>query len=115
MKGFTLIELMGVIVILAMLAVITVVGFDKMILNGKQDLYDNQVSIIELSAKEWLTDNPSFRPTEDEPLLITIQTLIDNGYVKGDIQNPKTGKNFDSQMKIRITKVSNNYKYELLD
>ena len=38
MKGFTLIELMGVITILAILSVITVVGVDKLLLNGKEDL-----------------------------------------------------------------------------
>ena len=56
MKGFTLIELMGVITILAILSVITVVGVDKLLLNGKEDLYKNQIDIIELSTKNYLTD-----------------------------------------------------------
>ena len=50
-SGFTLIELMGVITILAILSVITVVGVDKLLLNGKEDLYKNQIDIIELTKK----------------------------------------------------------------
>ena len=116
MKGFTLIELMGVIVILAVLAVIVVVGVDKMILNGKQDLYEKQITMIELSAEEWLTDYPEFRPTsEDVPLVIPLQTLVDAGYINGNIQNPKTGENFDLSIQIRITKVENTFDYEVID
>ncbi len=114
-NGFTLVELMGVIAILAILSVVTVVGFDKMVLNSKQELYDSQVTMIELSAKEWLTENPSFKPTDDEPLLITLDTLVKSGYIKGNIKNPKTNKDFDLSTQIKITKNGNTYNYELID
>lgn len=114
MKGFTLIELMGVIVILAILSVITVVGVDKMLLNGKQELYEQQIDIIELSAKNWLTDNPSERP-EDEPKIITINKLVESGYIESEIKNPKTGSNFDLETKIKITKNNNTYEFKVLN
>ena len=79
MKGFTLIELMGVITILAILSVITVVGVDKLLLNGKEDLYKNQIDIIELSTKNYLTDYPELKPNDNESIVITLQELVDKG------------------------------------
>lgn len=113
MKGFTLIELMGVIVILAILCVITVVGVDKMLLSGKENLYEQQIDIIELSAKNWLTDNPSQKPENE--LIITIKTLVDSGYIESEIKNPKTGRNFDLETEIKITKNNNTFEYKVLN
>lgn len=114
MKGFTLIELMGVITILAILSVVTVVGVDKMLLSGKEELYNQQIDMIELSAKNWLIDNPSRRPSDNEPLEITIQTLVDDGYIDSEIKNPKTGDNFNLSTKIKITKKDNTYEYKVM-
>ncbi len=81
MKGFTLIELMGVITILAILSVITVVGVDKLLLNGKEDLYKNQIDIIELSTKNYLTDYPELKHNDNESIFITLQEFVDKGYI----------------------------------
>ncbi|MCM1371019.1 MAG: prepilin-type N-terminal cleavage/methylation domain-containing protein [Clostridium sp.] len=114
-KGFTLIELMGVIVILAILSIIVVVGIDKSISEGRQDLYEKQITAIELSAKEWIIDNPNLRPMDNDPLIITIQTLVDDGRIDSDITNPKTGEKFDLSTQIKITKVVNTYSAKVLD
>ena len=115
MKGFTLIELMGVITILAILSVITVVGVDKLLLNGKEDLYKNQIDIIELSTKNYLTDYPNLRPNDNESIVITLQELVDKGYIDSNINNPKTNEPFDLTTQIKITKNSNNFEYKVMD
>lgn len=113
-KGFTLIELMGVIVLLSILSVVTVVGVDKMLKQGKDDLYQSQIHMIELSAQDWLIDNPENKPTI-EPLIITFQTLVDAGYLESEINNPKTNEHFELTTQIKITKVSQTFTYEVMD
>ena len=114
-KGFTLIELMGVIVILAILSIITVVGVDKMLSDGRNNLYEDQVKIIELSAKSYIAENPSLKPLPGEITTITIQDLVDNGFLKENINNPKTEENFDLTLKIEIKRTENSLSFELLD
>ena len=70
--------------------------------------------MIELSTKNWLSDNPNKKPI-DEPLVITLQTLVDEGYLTENINNPKTGSNFDLSIEIKITRVSNSFDIEILD
>lgn len=91
-KGFTLIELLATIVILAIISTITVpIMIDK--LNYfKQKSYDNMVSSIENAAEEYVEDNRDNLDELDDfgYMNVTIETLLSDGYLDGDVINPKT-------------------------
>lgn len=89
-KGFTLIELIAVIILLAVIALIvypSVVGFAK---NAKEKAYEQQIATFISSAKRYTTEYNEV--LDSTPVKITIDELIKKGYIKktkdGKIYSP---------------------------
>ena len=111
-KAFTLIELMGVLVIIGILTVILVPVINNTIKNNKQKLYDNQLEMIRLAAQNLATDNTYILPEEDgEEIYITLGQLRAMGYDEGTIIDPLTNKNFPDNLIVMIIKKGNDYDY----
>ena len=111
-KAFTLIELMGVLVIIGILTVILVPVINNTIKNNKQQLYDNQLEMIRLAARNLATDNTYILPEEDgEEICITLGQLRAMGYAEGTIIDPLTNKNFPDNLIVMIIKKGNDYDY----
>ena len=98
-KGFTLVELLAAITILALLALITVPAVTKPIKESKEDLYNSQLRAFKDSAKSWGADNMfSELPDKGECMLLPLQVLIDDGFVEPDVKNSLDGSIFKSQI-----------------
>ena len=111
-KAFTLIELMGVLVIIGILTVILVPVINNTIKNNKQTLYDNQLEMIRLAAQNLATDNTYILPEEDgEEIYITLGQLRAMGYAEGTIIDPLTNENFSDNLIVMIIKKGNDYDY----
>lgn len=111
-KGFTLIELLAVIVIVGVISSIAFITVDKSIKDSKNNLYNTQVNTIYDGAQAWATDNISKLDGKDF-YCITLKTLQDSGYVQKNIINPKDDKEFDSNLKIKITDTISGYNYSI--
>src|SRR5574344_1761954 len=97
-KGFTLVELLGVIVLLGLVAVIIFPKITEIIQNQKQKLHDKQISNIEKVSYSWLTDN--------------ISTVRTDGYIKDkDIIDPLTNEDLTGCVIIRWDNNANGYQY----
>ncbi len=112
-KGFTLAELLGVLVILAAILLIIMPIVDKTIKEGKDDLYDKQVNSIKLAMELWLTDNAKL--DEGEYIVITLSQLKDAGLIEFDIKNPKTEELFPNDMLLTIKNNDGILEYEVVD
>ena len=78
-NGFTLVEVITVIVILGIIILIAVPSYIGISENLKQKQYENKLKQIEIKATEWANDN---NITDDTT--ITVSRLVDDGYVNMD-------------------------------
>ena len=98
-KGFTLVELLGVIIILAVIATVAVISIAQSIQKGKKTAcLAEEKSIIE-AAKTWQTDNPII--TANNIYVLTM--LTNSGYLEKDLKNPMTGKAYKVGTHVKIT------------
>lgn len=90
-NGFTLVELLGVVVILVLIVAIAIPLFNNIFENQKEKAYQQKAELIAVAAEKWAEEtNVSFNTT------ITVKRLIVSGYLQaetgdgeyGDIINP---------------------------
>lgn len=90
-NGFTLVELMGVVIILAVVGLITIPIVDRFIQEGKQNAYDQQIKTIRLAAQNWAIDHTTSLPSiKGEHINVSLQDLYQGDYLEGPLKNPLT-------------------------
>lgn len=114
-NGFTLAELLGVITILSIILLIAIPTIDRMLKEGKTDMYASQIKSIEASAQMWGTDHLNELPEKNETKTITLSRLWQDGYVEEDIKNLKTDSPFSGSLEIKITNHGTYYTYEVIE
>lgn len=108
-NGFTLVELMAVIIIISLIALLTFPNIINQIKKTKKSNNKMIEDVVIEQAKKYVNDNKD-ELLEDE-YCMPISTLIDNDYIKEDIVNINDIK--DNKV-VHIT-LDNNNSYEVLD
>ncbi len=116
-KGFTLVELLAVLVIIAVISLVILPVVSKHIDTSKEDLYKVQVSSIEKAAKDYLLSDEGKQLRKDamnKDIFITLSYLQENDYLeKEEIKNPLNGNTMSGV--IRVTYQNNNYVFSYLE
>ena len=113
-KGFTLAELLGVIVILLLLVLIVTPIFINYSKKASKSAYEVQINTIKESAREWALDEENIKllPTkENECVEITLEKLKEIGLLDYNITNPKTKAKFSDESTVIIRKVGTELTY----
>lgn len=111
-NGFTLVELLGVVTILAMLGLIIVPTINNVVSENRQTLYDTQIRNIKSSASNFVSENIlSLDIDKDKSLGITLGRLKELGYIDKNIENPITREAFDDSLVIIITNTDVGFDY----
>jgi len=111
-KGFTMIELLVVIVILGLLAVIIYPVINRQINRSKENLYKAQIEIIEKGARNWGADNFSKLPIANgSQVTVTLGDLETEGYIENNLINPKTKEQFSKDIIITVKMEGNSLNY----
>lgn len=113
-KGFTLVEIMGVMTILALLLIVTVPAIVNSIKKSDIDEIARIEKDIFLATEVYVQKN-EIKVTELENVgttFVSIQSLITEEYVRYD--NIKTIDDIKSKY-VKVTKENLEYKYELVD
>lgn len=123
-KGFTLVELIAVLVILSVIALIVTPNIMVSVKEYQRQVYETEVQAIKDSAKNWAADNVTELPhNNDFSLVVTIQDLIDNGYYDSEVRDTFNGGTFEDDnhftfviidcdyIEDELKKIESNYKY----
>ena len=118
-KGFTLVELIGVIILIGLIALIAIPSVDYVIKKTEDNAYEATVKTLMDGLRNWTTDNKELVYEDGTEILLTLTDLKEQGYVDFDIRNPKTKLCLANNMQFKITRVKNSekdtYEYTILD
>ena len=82
-NGYTLIELLVIIVVMGIIAFITIRGVSYALVDNTDELYQDDIYSILESAKLYGENNIT-ELKEKNSMIITVQDLIDNTYLASD-------------------------------
>lgn len=98
-KGFTIVELLAVIVILGIVSVIVVYTARHVIGSGKNGVYQNHENTLKGAAQNYLIKNSNLLPNVGSSITITYNDLKDNNFLS-ELKDPNGGICSSSQVTI---------------
>ena len=110
-KAFTLVELLGVIVLLGILGIVIIPKVGDSITNSKETAYITQEQQIKKAANDFVIDNIELFDNTNT-VTIKLGVLKQKGYLPINIKNPKTKQNISNESTITIKKINN--KFEII-
>lgn len=102
-KGFTLIEMLGVVIVLSLLSIFIIPGVVNLLSSKKDDVIDVNGKLIYNAAKLYISDNNS------DSTCISIDTLVDEGY----LESPVKYENNDNNKKEILNNRDDKLKYSI--
>ena len=115
-NGFTLVELLGVVIILSMLGIVIVPSINNVISDSKRKLYDTQINNIKVGASNYVNEHIFELDFENNDSIgITLGFLKQMGYVDDNISDPIKKSKFSDDMIIVINNNSNAFSYVVCD
>lgn len=110
-KGFTLMEVLGVLVILAVIFSLTVPVVNNVIGNSKETAFQKKINDILTATYDWSLEHINKLPSENKILYITLNDLKKDGLIDESFINPISQNEFSNDLVISISNVGGNYKY----
>ena len=112
-KAFTLVELLGVIIILGVIALIAFPIVNKSIKTSKEESLNSIIKTIEKAAQEYMTrEHMGYTTSYDK---VDLDELIATGYLKDNIINPVTNDKMNGCVVYKWQDEYNQYEYEYQD
>lgn len=112
-KGFTLIELIVVVAIIALLSLVLTPNVISLINKNKVNSYNDTIKSIEMAAATYVSDNRyglGITCTDNEKK-VTLKTLVEAGALTSIPTNPCTNGNFVDTEEVTITYYCNTKEY----
>lgn len=103
-NGFTLIEVVGILVLLILILSITFPIVTSTLKNSKEKLYVDQIEFIKDAAKSYLIDLQGAKPSS-----VSLQTLINTNYIEEGITDPRDDTLLNGCIYITFDNVYNTY------
>lgn len=113
-NGFTLVELLGVIVILAMLALIAYPVISGQIKRTTDKMSAATVTLIESGTRSYINDHKNSYPkVNNAEYCITLETLAKENYIRKSIIDAKTKQELDLSQVVIATYKNGKFNFEI--
>lgn len=113
-EGFTLVELLAVIVVLSIIAIVSATVIFKLINDSRKSIYNENVALIEKAAEKWSVENVDLVGTTT-PYCLNVNELVNGGYMEANnLKDPreKGNKNITGYVKISYDSTYKQYEYD---
>ncbi|MFV0249524.1 MAG: type II secretion system protein [Bacilli bacterium] len=112
-NGFTLVEMMAVLMVLAIITVVTVPLAMNLVQSANESQKENFLNDLYLSAEAYIQDNIdtfSILDIQNSKAYISIEDIIQSDYINSQTYDPNTGEILEneSEYTIIVTKDENN-------
>jgi len=117
-NGFTLLEVLGVIVLLGVIALLVTTLSNRILGESKESLYETQKETIINSAKKWTIANNNELPMNetDAPYNLSFTKLAEDGYIDSDdLIDPRNNKSICGYVEITYNNSNKQYKYTIIE
>jgi len=105
-NGFTLVEILGVLVIIGVIAVIATPLMNGILKSSRDAVLDSQVTTILNAAYDYSLTNPKLLPNEENKKnYIILSELKKEALIPGQIQNSVSGLPFEDNLVISISNI----------
>lgn len=117
-NGFTLLELLGVIVILVLVIMLVSPVIQKQVKKSHKIIDNAQIENIKAAANNWVidmaADHPASLPSNSGDMcFITISTLKNGGYIDEDLKDTTTNTEISDDLQIVITYQKKQFVYKI--
>ncbi len=111
-KGFTLVELLAVIVILGLLIAIISPAVMNLLNDSKDSLSQNQIDMIIMASKKYMIEHNELLPEEGSSYSVSISDLINSGVIDNEkVIDPKTKAIMAGCVVVSYSSSYNQYEY----
>lgn len=104
--GFTLIEIVATIAILAVISGVVMISYNKILGNSTNDIYINYENTMKSQTELYFLDNPNAIPSANTSSNIGINILLNNGLL--EIKNPDKKGDTCNNSYVRVTRDNDN-------
>lgn len=112
-KGFTLIELMGVIIILALLLVLSLPNIINFIKSSNKKIDSINLDLIYSAADNYISENKGdFPKIKENVYCIPLKDLVEDNKLKSPIKLSDSDEDITDKKSVEVT-YDNKFKYEL--
>ena len=115
-KGFTLVELIGVIVIIALITLLTLPPILSSMNSNKNTINDANKNLIYSATDLYISDNINAFPKYDGSVYcVSVGTLVSSGLLDSKIYENETKDKIDSSKTVQIVVKNNLYEKEIVE
>ena len=112
-KGFTLLEMLGVIILISLLIILVFPNITNTLKNQQSEIDKVSEEVLKQASTLYVQNNQkNYAKVNDNKYCITVEELINSGYLKDSFKY--NGQDIKETKKIQVT-YNNGYKYELVD
>lgn len=105
-KGFTLVELLGVLVLLSVIVLIAFPNILGAVKSTDKQVGDATITLLQTNARSYANDHPeTYSTTTNKTHCVKVETLITEGYTKTPLANVSSdmAKEIETEWKVSFT------------
>lgn len=115
-KGFTLVELLGVIILIGLIALAISSPIVSLINSNSKKIDQAALDLLYTTAEDFMNkDSRTYTKVYGNTYYITIEQLIESGLLEGDFLEAYSEKELSKNSQIKVTVKNKNFKFELLN